>query len=212
MTGIAAQCLIQITPARRYGAPLRSRLDWPIRKGRDFEIGRGEGAGPASRANRQVARRPGRNLIWSNAARFGRDYQTGRRNPVSGAPRKMASTPMDAKLTVLVVAPDQAIRRSLSFALEAEGYRVDASPGLHSGALPPTGRETACAIVDEDALTDRKNPVPELSGLYLPVILLVEQRRHLPALPRLSIIEKPPLGRDLLDAVAAASGRLRSFP
>lgn len=136
----------------------------------------------------------------------------GRRKPVSGAQRKMVSTPVDAKLTVLVVAPDQAMRRSLSFALEAEGYRVDAMPGLHFGAFPPAGVETACAVVDEDALTDRKNPALELSGLDLAVILLVEQRRHLPALPRLSIIEKPPLGRDLIDAVAAASGRLRSFP
>ena len=40
--------------------------------------------------------------------------------------------------------------------------------------------------------------------LNRPVFLLVERMRRPPSLPGLRIIEKPPLGRDLLDAVAAA--------
>lgn len=119
---------------------------------------------------------------------------------------------MAARLTVLVVAPDLALRRSLTFALEAEGYRVDAVPGLHALALPPKDREAACAVVDEDALADRRSLAAELSELGLPVILLVERMRHLPAMPRLSVIEKPPLGRDLLDAVATASSSATHFP
>ena len=117
------------------------------------------------------------------------------------------------KPTVLVVAPDQAMLRSLTFALEAEGYMVEAEPGFLR-APPARGHpETACAIVDEAALPDPKN-LSELSRLRLPVVLLVERKGRMPALPGLSLVEKPPLGRDLLDAVAAASrqGRPTQFP
>jgi hypothetical protein len=117
---------------------------------------------------------------------------------------------MVAGLTVLVVAPAGAMRRSLTFALEAEGYRVDARPRFDPGPLPQEGAGSACAIVDEDALADRKNPAAELSGLNVPVILLVERARRMPAGFEPSVIEKPPLGRDLLDAVAAASKAVRT--
>lgn len=107
------------------------------------------------------------------------------------------------ELTVLVVAPDQAMLRSLTFALEAEGYTVEAKAGFLPGPIPRT--ESACAVVDETALSDPNDPA-ELSGLHVPVILLVERKSRVPALPGLSLVEKPPLGRDLLDAVATASG------
>ena len=103
--------------------------------------------------------------------------------------------------TVLVVASDQAMLRSLTFALEAEGYAVEARSNFLVGALPCA--ERVCAVVDEAALADPCDPA-ELSGLHLPVILLVERKSAMPVLPGLRLVEKPPLGRDLLDAVAAA--------
>jgi CheY-like chemotaxis protein len=112
---------------------------------------------------------------------------------------------MAARLTVLVVAPDRAMRRSLTFALEAEGYSVDAKPRLHAGQLSPDCGHRICAIVDEDAFADGRNAVAELSGLDVPVILLVERAAPPPARAGLCYIEKPLLGRDLLDAVARVS-------
>ena len=94
--------------------------------------------------------------------------------------------------TVLVVAPDQAMLRSLTFALEAEGYTVEARRCLDGGSLPQDDPERSCAIVDEAALADPHDPA-ELSGLHLPVILLVERKNGMPPRPGLSVVEKPPL-------------------
>ena len=106
---------------------------------------------------------------------------------------------------VLIVASDQAMRRSLAFVLEAEGYAVVAMAQLDASPCPPGQDDQACvAVVDQDALVARKDPAAELARLNRPVILLVERMRRPPSLPGLRIIEKPPLGRDLLDAVAAA--------
>jgi len=112
---------------------------------------------------------------------------------------------MAARPKLLIVASDRAMRRSLAFVFEAEGYEVDVKPRLDAELRPPAPSDLArVAIVDEDALTDRKSPEAELARLNRPVILLIERIRRPPALPGLRIIEKPPLGRDLLDAVAAA--------
>lgn len=110
---------------------------------------------------------------------------------------------MAAQGTILIVASDQAMRRSLTFALQAEGYAVDAKPQLDAESCSLKLDGKACAIVDLDALGDQRNPTAELAQLNRPVILLVERMRRPPVLPGLRIVEKPPLGRDLLDAVAA---------
>ncbi|HTO33146.1 MAG TPA: hypothetical protein VL202_18510 [Pararhizobium sp.] len=111
---------------------------------------------------------------------------------------------MPAAINVLVVAPDEVMRRSLSFVLEAEGYVVDARSRLDRLALTRDGRIPDCVVIDQDAFADPGTAGQDLSGLGVAVILLVEQMHRPPLLPGLRLIEKPPLGRDLLDAVATA--------
>jgi CheY-like chemotaxis protein len=110
---------------------------------------------------------------------------------------------------VLIVASDQAMRRSLAFVLEAEGYAVVAMAQLDADQ-PGQDGQACVAVVDQDALAARKDPAAELARLNRPVILLVERMRRPPLLPGLRIIEKPPLGRDLLDAVAGALESVRA--
>lgn len=113
---------------------------------------------------------------------------------------------MTVRPDVLVVAPDQAMRRSLAFVLEAEGYAVVAVPRLDTVEpyLRAANGRTSVLVVDQDALAERNSPVQELAGLSRPVVLMVEGMRRPPALPWLRIVEKPPLGPDLLEAVAAS--------
>lgn len=120
---------------------------------------------------------------------------------------------MAARPTVLVVASKPAMLRSLRFALEAEGYEVDTVTQLAECSAPDCGC-VEVVIIDQDALVDPANPAAELAGIDHPVILLVERMKRKPSRARLRVIEKPPLGRDLLDAVADAVGRsnLRTFP
>ena len=123
---------------------------------------------------------------------------------------KKESASMTAPPKVLIVASDQAMRRSLTFALEAEGYAVDAEPRLDAESYPLEPENGVCVIVDQDALANQRNPTAELAKLKRPVILLVERLGRPPVLPGLRIVEKPPLGRDLLDAVAAALDSTKS--
>lgn len=111
---------------------------------------------------------------------------------------------MSAAVNVLVVAPDEVMRRSLAFVLEAEGYVVDARSRLERSALTRGGREPACIVIDQDALAGPGMSARDLSDLGTAVVLLVERMRPPLLLPGLRLIEKPPLGRDLLDTVAAA--------
>lgn len=125
--------------------------------------------------------------------------------------RKEVPVSMTAGPHVLIVAADESMRRSLAFMLEAEGYAVAAMPRFDVEPYPPAPDGRACvAVIDQDALAGRKNPSAELARLNRPVILLVERMWPSPSLPELRIIEKPPLGRDLLDAVAAALDQART--
>jgi hypothetical protein len=111
---------------------------------------------------------------------------------------KVALHPQD---TVLVVVPDPELRRSVEFALEAEGYRVD-SHALLAAALESSWiTHMACAIVDENAIASRAGSGDRLDAIARPVILLVDQLRSVPETPRIMTLTKPLLGRRLVETV-----------
>lgn len=111
---------------------------------------------------------------------------------------------------VLVVDDDPAVRNSLKFALEIEGYRVrlfrNGEDLLDVGELP----NAACVVVDYNL--DGGNGLDLISTLRArsyraPAVLitshpsaLVRQRADAASVP---IVEKPLLGNALVDAIAA---------
>ena len=121
---------------------------------------------------------------------------------------------------VLVVAPDRELRRSIEFALEAEGFGIDSHAQLAAALASPCVDSTACAVIDEDAIGGRNGKdAPPLDRVARPVVLLVDQLRAVPQAPAgIRVLTKPLLGRLLVETVAAAiaDGRvprhLRSFP
>lgn len=108
---------------------------------------------------------------------------------------------MDRPRTVMIVASDEDLRRSIVFALEAEGLPVESMAAL-TGV--PSGDGFGCFVIDEKTLKaeGRSEPVPQTGAT--PVVLLVEK---LPARQQalgMSVVDKPLLGPALVDAVLAA--------
>lgn len=104
--------------------------------------------------------------------------------------------------TVLVVVPDPELRRSVEFALEAEGYGV-VSHALLASALDAVGAAVAaCVIVDENAIANRNGAGSGLEGIAGAVILLVDRLRTVPDATGIRVLTKPLLGRRLVETVA----------
>lgn len=107
-----------------------------------------------------------------------------------------------AALSLLVVAPDIELRRSLEFALVAEGYAVTVSPDIDA-ARQLTDRFD-CTILDAAATDGR---VDDAIGFCIgarPVVLLADT-----PVPQLDgciagIVEKPQLGQALSAAIEGA--------
>jgi hypothetical protein len=102
---------------------------------------------------------------------------------------------------VLVIAPNPGFRKSLEFALEAEGYVVDSQAHLAKAIASPLTSSIRCAVVDEDAVPDRLNGRSELARFPGPVILLVDRPWPPPEPAGVLILVKPLLGNALIKAV-----------
>jgi two-component system, LuxR family, response regulator FixJ len=115
--------------------------------------------------------------------------------------------------TVLIIDDDPAVRNSLKFALEVEGFAVRAYPGstelLSEAEIPDNG----CLVVDYK--------LPEMNGLDLlselrrrkvdlPAILITTHPnsavRHRAAQAGVPLIEKPLLNDTLFQGIRAALG------
>jgi two-component system response regulator FixJ len=116
---------------------------------------------------------------------------------------------------VVVVDDDVAVRNSLKFSLEVEGYAVQAYAGadtlLDAAELPRSG----CLIIDYNLRgTDGLAAVRELRrrGALMPAILITSHPsaalRARAAAAGVPIIEKPLLGNTLLDTVRHAFSSL----
>jgi FixJ family two-component response regulator len=110
--------------------------------------------------------------------------------------------PLDAR--ILIVASDPSFRQSLRFVLEAEGCDVHAVERLLSADAPPASYD--CLVVDRSDSWKHGLP-PELSALGRPLILLVDYRQGMAEEGDICLVEKPILGRTLIDAVHGALGQ-----
>jgi two-component system, LuxR family, response regulator FixJ len=119
-----------------------------------------------------------------------------------------------AKPVILVVDDDSAVRSSLKFTLEVEGFEVRAYSGAHE-LLNDDSLPTACCLVTDYHM-------PAMNGLELvaqlrdrrvsiPTILVTsfpnENLRNRAATAGISIVEKPVLGSCLVDSIFDASLR-----
>jgi hypothetical protein len=107
---------------------------------------------------------------------------------------------------ILVAAPGAELRQSIVFALEADGFEVDAHASLGAAIAASGSSGALCFVVDENALNGHANGAMVLQKFGLPVILLVDRLRAIPRLARVKVLTKPLLGQRLIEMVRGASG------
>lgn len=113
---------------------------------------------------------------------------------------------MDAP-RLLIIAPDDDLRRSLTFALEAEGYAVTALAEAGSDVAVGTGHY-ACTIVDQAALAATESAARAFCAAAQPVVLLANSPVSWLPWEGVRVVEKPMLGESLSQAVQGAVNRV----
>lgn len=108
--------------------------------------------------------------------------------------------------TIVAIARDPALLRSLAFALDAHGYRVAAFPSWR--AARESARAASLVILDDCLPPTDKEACLAMLGQGVPVVLLTENDVARPARPGLRILPKPLKGPDVVETVAA----LRRIP
>ena len=109
---------------------------------------------------------------------------------------------------ILVVASSSALASSLSFALEAEGHRVEVRPNL--AAISDDPAQFACTVLDHHAAGLSRLDAAAFLQRFHPVVLLANEDSHLLSPFGFRTVTKPHLGPLLLRAVeeaVAVSGR-----
>ena len=106
---------------------------------------------------------------------------------------------------VLVAAPGAELRRSIVFALEADGYVAEAHASLAAAMAASSAASCICFIVDENALDGHTRRAATLKRLGIPVILLVDRIRTIPRVAGMKVLTKPLLGQSLLESVRATA-------
>ncbi|TCN28294.1 hypothetical protein EV184_114123 [Sinorhizobium americanum] len=100
--------------------------------------------------------------------------------------------------SIVIVAPDQGLRRSLAFALEVEGYSTKAYDSLWKAEAAPTA---FCTIVDDEILKSEAQAVQSLRDMRSRIILLTDGMSALQEHAGTIILTKPINGSDLLEIV-----------
>jgi hypothetical protein len=113
---------------------------------------------------------------------------------------------LNTRRSVLVVARDEGLRRSIAFALEVEGLLVVSSASLTTlpkeFQLAPFG----CIVIDEDAVVSDKRGSDRMMEIAAPIVLLVDSMKTIPTSFCGAVLRKPLLGERLVKAVAGALG------
>lgn len=107
---------------------------------------------------------------------------------------------------ILVVAPDQGLRRSLEFALEVEGFDVVSFEDLTTALTSPRATDGMCVVVDEEALFNDPLAAARIQGFKKPTFLLIDRSRSVPEALDIHILRKPVLGNALITAVRGTEG------
>jgi len=102
---------------------------------------------------------------------------------------------------LLVIAADADLRRSLQFALEAEGFAVTCRTGIGAHEIPA---HFDCTVVDHHVAGPDRRTAAAFFDAFAPVILLANTTEH-PLSPfAYRTLQKPQLGPALSAAIHAA--------
>lgn len=102
---------------------------------------------------------------------------------------------------ILVIAQDADLRRSVQFALEAEGYAVTVRSSMETGELP---RHFDCAVIDHHALAPNRADAIAFLQSFAPAILLANVEMHQLSNWAYRTLLKPMLGPALISAIRDA--------
>lgn len=116
---------------------------------------------------------------------------------------------MSSSRTVLVIAPDHGLRRSIEFALEVEGFAVFSFEQLTPALASPHVADGICIVIDEEALLSDPFAMAAVKQITQPALLLVDRSRTMPEVLSIKILRKPILGNALIRAVRSTDGNLR---
>lgn len=109
---------------------------------------------------------------------------------------------------VLIIAADADLRRSLQFALEAEGYKVTCRASIGAHELP---RDYDCTVIDHHVLGKDRELAAGYITTFAPVVLLANTSQHALSPWAFRTLMKPLLGPALSiaisDAVASTGAR-----
>ncbi|HVK90858.1 MAG TPA: transcriptional regulator [Mycoplana sp.] len=108
---------------------------------------------------------------------------------------------------IVVVAPDQGLRRSLAFALEVEGYSTEAYDALWKAEL--SSQRSLCTIVDDKILESEAQLAKLLHGSGRRVVLLVDGLTERGEQGDAIVLTKPISGADLLGVVNGLAATAR---
>ena len=104
---------------------------------------------------------------------------------------------------ILLIAPDSALRRSLEFALGAEGHDVTSRVGIAAHEWPAYD----CTVLDQHATGNNEAEAAAFCTIFAPVILLTNQLPHPLASAAFRTLLKPLLGAALIQAIEEALER-----
>lgn len=106
--------------------------------------------------------------------------------------------------SIIIVAPDLGLRQSLMFALEVEGFKVNAYEKWKEGHIPKNS--IVCLIVDEQALTANKSARRYLANVNRTVILLTSGLTGpIVKIPGVTTLMKPFNSPELLNLIGNAA-------
>jgi len=104
---------------------------------------------------------------------------------------------------ILLVAPDSDLRKSVEFALQAEGYEVTSRASIGARERP----HYDCTIVDHHVLGNDPHAAADFCEIFEPVILLANQVPHALSPYAFRTVMKPLLGAPLTNAIHDAIDR-----
>ncbi|MFN3548693.1 MAG: hypothetical protein ACK4U0_14500 [Mesorhizobium sp.] len=110
---------------------------------------------------------------------------------------------------VLVVVPNDELRRSIEFTVAAEGYEIESHAGFPTVFASHKVNGFDCAVVDEDAVDAGQRNLIEfarIAGDERPVVVLVDRTAALADTIPFRLLRKPLLGPALIEAIVPKAG------
>lgn len=110
---------------------------------------------------------------------------------------------------VLVVVPNDELRRSIEFTVQAEGYEIESHAGFPTVFATHRVNGFDCAVVDEDAVDAGQHNLIEfarIAGDERPVVVLVDRTAALADTVPFRLLRKPLLGPALIEAIFPDAG------